>query len=675
MIRVMHFLAPAGVSLALILGVPMPGPAQTPAPHDLTQISLEDLMSVQVTSVSKKEQKLSQAGAAIYVINQEDIRRSGAVSIPDLLRMVPGIHVAQMNAHTWTISIRGFTDKYGDKVLVMIDGRSVYTPLTSGVNWDQQDVPLEDIERIEVIRGPGGTVWGANAVNGVINIITKSSAATPRGLLSAAACSQEFEQGLLQYGGAIGRKGTYRVFGNYSNFGDAPAPTEDPVADGWRKAHAGLRSDWKLSPRDALTVQGDLFQSSEGQTIRTLFTNNLPLKVTFDDTITVDAGNVLGRWEHTLLDGSATSLQVYYDGYERVEGGLDEKRNTVDVDFQYHGSLGLRNNIVSGGGYRVTSDNVAPGYAVNYEPAARTDNLFSTFVEDDIRLTSKLSLTLGIKVEHNSYTGWEYEPSGQLVWNLTNRQSLWGSASRAIRQPARADFGVRRAFATFTLDDGGFGIIQRTGTTDRQAERLYDFEVGYRAQATPALSLDVATFSSYYHGLQSSEPGDAFFTTDPAPPHLVQPVFSSDHAHAHNYGAEAFANWNIIPRWRITPGYSFLQMHVAGDPSSRDPEAGAIAADSPKHQLQLRSFLSLPRGLEWEIAAFYVGNLKDSGAGPTPSYTRLDSRLGWRFGENLELSIVGQNLLSPAISEYHDAFSIKHTLAARKYFAKATWRF
>jgi iron complex outermembrane receptor protein len=653
----------------------IPSTAQVTPPGDLTQLDLKDLMNVEVTSVSKREQKISTAGAAIYVINQEDIRRSGATSIPDLLRMVPGVHVAQMNAHTWAISIRGFTDKYGDKVLVMIDGRSVYTPLTSGVNWDQQDVPLEDIDRIEVIRGPGGTVWGANAVNGVINIITKSAKATPGGLVTAGGGSEEAVLGLLQYGGRVGRRGAYRVFGDYANLGESPAPTGEVIADGWHKAHAGFRSDWELSAKDALTVQGDLFQSREGQTIDTLLINEFPREAILDDKITVSAGNLLARWERTLSNGSGTSLQVYYDRYDRVERGVGEIRNTMDVDFEHHLTLGSRSNLVWGGGYRVTSDNITPGYAVRYQPARETDDLFSAFAQDEIRLLHSLWLTLGTKVEHNSYTGLEFEPSGQLVWNLTDRQTAWASVSRAIRQPARADFHIRADVAIVPLDNGGFGVVELTGNPDRKAERLYDFEVGYRAQATQRLSLDLATFSSHYYGLQTNEPGNPFFTTDPGPAHLVIPIVFADNAHAHNYGVEVFATWSVNRRWKISPGYSFLQMHVAGDPSSQDTAAGAIAAESPKHQFQIRSFLNLTRRLEWETSVFQVGRLTDGGSGSTPGYTRLDSRLGWHAGESLEFSIVGQNLLSPAHAEYHDAFAILHSLVERSIFCKVTWRF
>src|SRR5579872_3784701 len=590
---------PGGI-FALAAGMAISVLAQSAPDRDLTQFSLEDLMNVQVTSVSKKEQKLAKTGAAIFVITQEDIRRSGATSIPDLLRIVPGVHVAQMNAHTWIVSIRGFTDRYGDKVLVMLDGRSVYSPLNSSVNWDQLDVPLEDIERIEVIRGPGGTVWGANAVNGVINIITKSSQATPGGLARAGVGSQDAAQGLLQYGGAIGAKGAYRVFGDYTNLGNSPAPASQAVTDGWHKSHAGFRSDWELTPNDTLMAQGDLFQSREAQTMNTLFSNDLPRRAILDDQITAAAGNFLGRWNHRLRDGSGTSLQVYYDHYDRVEAGLGEIRNTVDVDFQHHLTLGLRNNIVWGGDYRITSDNLTPGYATRYEPARRTDHLFGTFVQDEITLTPSLSLTLGTKLEHNSYTGFEYEPSGQLVWNRTNRQTFWVAASRAIRQPSRANFYLETDIATFTLPNGGFGVVELTGDSGLQkAQRLYDFEAGYRDQLSKRLSLDLTIFSSDYHGLRTTETGVPFITTDPAPSHLVEPLFLDDQAHAHNYGTEIFANWNATPRWRISPGYSFLQMHVAGDPASRDPSAGAIANDSPKHQFQMRSALNITRRWEW----------------------------------------------------------------------------
>src|ERR1700733_10220391 len=290
--------------------------AQQPKDNDLSQVSLEDLMNLQVTSVSKKEQKLSKTGAAIFVITQEDIRRSGATNIPDLLRLAPGVDVAQVDANRWAISIRGFNDQHADKGLVLIDGRSVYSPSFSGVFWDMEDVPLEDIERIEVIRGPGGTVWGANAVNGVINIITKSAAATQGGLISAGTGSEEHADTLAQYGGKIGQNGDYRVFGRYFNTANSVFPNGQQAADGWSGGHLGFRSDWTLSPRDTLTVQGDFLKTDESQTITTLFSNALPLAKTFNDPLTATAGNILARWNHTMANGSEMSLQIY-DDYSR----------------------------------------------------------------------------------------------------------------------------------------------------------------------------------------------------------------------------------------------------------------------------------------------------------------------------------------------------------------------
>ena len=653
-------------------------PAQTPAVNDLAQTSLEDLMNIQVTSVSKKEQKLSQAGAAVFVISQEDIRRSGATNIPDLLRMVPGIHVAQLDANIWAISVRGFTDRYGDKVLVLIDGRSVYSPLTSGVNWDQQDVPLEDIDRIEVIRGPGGTVWGANAVNGVINIITKSAKATQGGLASVSAGSRESARGLLQDGGTIGLKGAYRVFGSYENVGNSPRPSGESVADGWHKLHSGFRSDWDLSPRDTLTVQGDLFESREGQTIDTLFFNDLPREAIIQDTITVGAGDILGRWNHTLANGSVTTLQAYYDGYHRVDRGLSETRNTLDFDFQHHLTIASRQEIVWGLGYRTTSDYTTPGYAIAYDPSQRRDNLVSAFVQDDIRLTSSLSFILGSKFEHNPYTGFEYQPSAQLVWNLNDRQAFWASASRAIRQPSRADFDLDVDVAVIPAGTA-LGVVELLGNPHRKAERLHDFELGYRAQVSKQLSLDVAAFSSYYYGLQTQEPLQPFYepagSAGAGAQVLVVPFLFEDKAHAHNYGAEISASWSVTGRWQVSPGYSYLQMHVAGDPTSQDPNAGAIAYESPKHQFQLHSLLNLTHRVEWDTALYHVGQLVDGGSGATPSYLRVDTRLGWRIGESLELSIVGQNLQSPAHAEYHDAFAVLHSLVQRSVIGKITFRF
>jgi iron complex outermembrane recepter protein len=661
-------------ALALVLSIPFVGMADQSVP-DLAETSLEDLLNVQVTSVSKKEQKLARAGAAVYVITQEDIHRSGMTSIPDLLRMAPGIDVAQIDANTYAISVRGFNDRLANSVLVLIDGRTVYTPTTSGVYWDQQDVPLEDIDRIEIIRGPGGTVWGANAVNGVINIITKSAQATQGGLVSADAGSHETVHGLAQYGAKIGQSGAYRVFGNYSNTGNLTASDGKEATDGWQMRHLGFRSDWNLSPRDTLTVEGDLLQTVEDQTISVTFSNALPTQGTFSEKVWVDAGDLLERWNRTLSNGSDLSLQVYYDRYKRHDEGVTETLNTVDFDFHHHLALGSRHDVVWGAGYRVTSDDHIPGYGKTYVPLSLTNNLFSAFVQDEMTISDSLRFTLGSKIEHNAYTGFEYEPSAQLVWQPTTRQSLWVSGARAIRQPSREEAGLLIDLAIVPLPGGNFGVVKLTGDPDRKAEELRDLEAGYRIQAAKRLSLDIASFSSYYHNLITTDNADAFFTTEPSPPHLVLPLIFGNKASAHTYGAEVFANWNVTHRWKISPSYTAVHMRVTLDPTSTDTHQVELAANTPQHQFQIRSFLNLTHNMDWDSALYYVGRLREGGDGPVPAYTRLDTRLGWRIGESVELSIVGQNLFRPTHAEFHNAYEVRRTLAERSVFARMTWRF
>ena len=640
------------------------------ATSDLTEIGLEKLMDMEVTSVSKKEQKLLQAPAAIYVITAEDIRRSGATNIPDLLRMVPGVDVAQVDANAWAVNIRGFSNRYSDKVLVLIDGRSVYTPVFSGVRWDQQDVPLEDIERIEVIRGPGGTVWGANAVNGVINIITKTAKATPGGLLSAGGGSSEAGQGLVQYGGKVGQKGAYRAFGNFFHVGDSGPSDAGPAADSWHMLHGGFRSDWELSPRDAVTVQGDLFKANEGQTIST-FVPGL-LQPVSQDSVSAAGGNILGRWDRTLSNGSDMSLQAYYDRYNRLDLGLREIMNTVDLDFHHRFLAGSRQEIVWGLGYRVNGSNLIGGFGASFAPPQRTDQLFSMFVQDQIKLTRSVSIVLGSKFEHNAYTGFELEPSAQLLWTPTARQTVWFTVARAIRQPSIADIGVSSPLASFTLPNGLLGILTVEGNPKLQALSLRDYEIGYRAQINERWSLDIATYYSRYRQIETLEPGAPVPSVNAAGPYLVLPVVFGNKAHTNNYGGEINATWSVTSRWRLSPGFSAIHTNGGLDPSSLDTLSVGAASTTPQYRFQIRSLLSLPRHLDWDNSLYYVSGLPD---GVIPQYTRLDTRLGWRVGEFTEFSIVGQNLLRPQHLEFENAYQVHSTQVKRSVFAKITLKF
>jgi iron complex outermembrane receptor protein len=661
-----------GVGFALLALTTVPGMAQTAAPVDLTATSLEDLMNIQVTSVSRKEQSLSKAAGSIYVITQDDIRHSGATNVPDLLRMVPGVEVARINADTWAISIRGFNSRYAGTVLVLVDGRTVYTPLFSGVNWDQQTMPLENIDRIEVIRGPGGTVWGANAMNGVINIISKSAKDTHGGLVSAEAGSQDRAQGMAQYGGSAGANGSYRAYGRYIMNENSPSISGSPGRDNAHSSQLGFRSDWDLSPRDTLTAQGDILGTSESQTITTLFLNRPPGYYTLNDQVRVAAGNIVGRWDHVFSNGSATTLQVYYDGFRRFDQAL-EHEEAGDVDFQYHFHIGERNDIVAGIGYRLTDQSFADGYAVVIGTGHRRDNLISTFIQDEVRLTNSVSLTTGVKLEHNAYTGFEFEPSVQLAWSPGSRQTVWASVSRAIQQPAWVFAAAQAAWEAVPVPGAGTAIYQISGNPQGKAPAVINYELGYRSELSKRLTLDTTVFLGDYDRLQTLDPGTPFFAGSPAPPHLVLPNVFGNLAHGSTYGIEGSAHWDVSKWWRISPGVSFLQTNLALNAGAGDGTIIAFTSTgSPKRQAQLRSNIKLPHNVEWDTSVYFVGSLA---LGPVPAYTRVDTRLGWHIGEFVDVSITGQNLLTPRHIEFLDGLQVQQMETARAIVAKVTWRF
>ncbi len=639
-------------------------------------MTLENLMNIKVTSASKKEQKLSHVAAAIFVITQDDIQHSGATNIPDVLRMAPGVDVAQIDANHWAISIRGSNATYANKVLVLIDGRSVYSDSFSGVFWDQQDVPLEDIDRVEVIRGPGGTIWGANAVNGVINIITKDSRETHGGLISAGGGTATPADTLAQYGGAAGSNGSYRVFGRYFDVNNAATPGGQSATDGWHGAHGGFRTDWDLSQTDKLSVEGDMMSTAGGENVYEIFPN-IPLATNLNEPVTNIVGDMMARWEHTLANGSQTSLQVYYDYVHRFgDEGVDQHSHTLDVEFQDHLSLGSRHDIVWGLNYRVDDISLVgtTAYSYQFDPSHRLDNLETGFLQDEIAITKSVFLTLGSKFEHNAYTGFEYEPSAQLLWTPSARQTLWASASRAIRQPAMLDTNSKFNVGLYQLGGGDFGIATLSGDPHPQSENLLDFEIGYRNQISKRLSVDLTGFLGYYRNLETLEPQDTF-TVDSGLPHLAIPEVFAFSAHGRDNGAEIFVKWDASSRLKISAGYSFLDVSATPDASATGSAVFVPSADSPRHQIQVRSQLKLWRNLDWDASASWTSALANVPFYYVPDYTRVDSQLTWHAGESLQFSVVGQNLTSPRHLEFADTLGINGTLVLRSVFAKVQWRF
>jgi iron complex outermembrane receptor protein len=650
--------------------------AQSITQHDLSQVSLQDLMNIEVTTVSRTEQKMSQAAAAIFVITQEDIQRSGATNIPDLLRMVPGMDVAQINANTWAVSARGFNDQFTNKLLVLIDGRAVYTPQLGGVNWDTQDLPLEDIDRIEVIRGPGATLWGANAVNGVINIVSKKAEATPGVLVSAGGGTQEQTQGLAQYGGAIGTNTNYRIFTKYLNQSPMREVDGEVADDALHLLHGGFRADSKISAKDSLTFQGDLYTGKEGATIIHLYSVDPPIIDNLDVLTGLSGGNVLARWEHTFSSRSDATFQFYFDNYERVGPASQETRNTIDFDFSHHWG-GSRQDVVWGAGFRQTWDQDIGTVDQAFNPPDSALHLFTFFVQDTIAiLPDWLFLTAGTKVEDNYFTGYGIEPSVRLAWTPSASMTFWSAVSRAERSPTRRDIGLNASLDIFPDPAGSSSPVEVIlfGNPQFIPEHVLAYEAGFRTQPNTRLSLDVSAFYNRYDHLQSLEPGPRVFEPIPAPARFVVPITFANLLYGTTEGAEISANLKLTDRWTLSPGYAFLEMHLHTQPSSLDTTS--VAEDqgsSPQHQAQLRSHMELSHGLSWDADAYFVSPLPIQGV---PSYTRIDTQLKWKFAERAEISLVGQNLLHNDHLESMDALTIVNSsLIKRGGYAKFTWRF
>ncbi len=658
----------------LIFGIP--GWAQQRATVDLSKASLEDLMNVQVTSASKKEEKLSHVPAAIFVITQEEIRRSGARNIPDLLRMVPGLDVAQINANTWAISARGFNGQLANKMLVMIDGRTVYDPSFAGVYWDSQDVVLEDIDRIEVIRGPGAAIWGTNAVNGVINIITKSSKDTQGVLLTGGSGNVEQGFGTVQYGGKIGKRATYRVFGNYFNRAGFRNRAGEEAADGWDMKHTGFRTDWEASDRDSLTLEGDLYGGVKGQPYPPGYDLRPPYSTpAFTSIMDFSGGNVLGRWTRKVRPGSEMRLQMYFDRISRADVIEPELRSTFDVDFQHHLLLGSRHDVVWGFGYRNNWDHLSPNPTQSFTPVAFSSAIENVFFQDEINLVKdRLWLTAGTKVEHNYFTGFEVEPTVRLLWTPGKRHTLWTAFSKATKTPARGEEDIRLNLEAFPVSGDQVALLSFFGKSGLDSEVLKAYEFGYRYEPNKSISLDIASFYNVYDRLRNLEPGTFFFEAVPLPPHLVAPLTYDGKAFGSTYGAEASLGWQVRKFWSLQGGYTWFVPLIKLDPTSLDVfTITEIDGGAPRNQFQVRSYLDLPHRFELDTSLYRVGRLA---AGAIPAYTRLDVRLGWRPNKWTELSVVGQNLFDPRHPEFQALVqTVVTTQVRRSVYGKVTWRF
>ncbi len=654
------------VSLCFILSLlAVSASAQTP-PGGLKGLSLEQLGEIEVTTATKQPVPVNKTPAAIYVITQEDIRRSGATSLPEALRLAPGVDVARIDSVKWSIGIRGFGSRLSRAVLVIIDGRTVYSPLFHGVYWEVQHTMMEDIERIEVIRGPGGTIWGANAVDGVINIITKRAKDTPGTLVSGGGGDTNEGFADARYGGKEGDV-NYRVYGTF--FDRGPEYHPDGINfDDWRRGQAGFRADYTPDIRDTVTVQGDIYDSRMGEANRITSLTPPFTYVSYQDA-DLSGGNIIASWDRALDNGSGFHVQTYYDRVNRLQSTQAEYRDTFDFDFVHHFKL-AKTLFTWGLGARVSIGRVpevVPTYVFN--PNRRTDHLYSLFMQDEIPLvTDRLSLTIGTKVLHSAFTGFDLEPSARLLWTPSTKSTFWGAVTRAVRTPSDIDDDLTNITLRSTTPLA-FNVI--TGDHQFTSEVLLSYEAGYRRLIARQFSIDFSAFRNYYSHLSSVEPGVPYFDDSGQYPHTVYPFINGNGVRGTTTGFEIVANWKPANWWRIQPSYAYLDMDLGTLPTSGDlTTVRVLEGSSPQHQVMVQSYLDLPRNFEFTQIYRYVSALPAQQVG---AYQTVDARLGWRPNHHLELSVTGQNLLQPHHPEYGGDPGPLVGIR-RNFFATLTWR-
>jgi iron complex outermembrane recepter protein len=584
-----------------------------PAAADIADLSLEELANIQVTSVFRRPERLADAPTSIYVITNEDIRRSGATSLGDALRLAPNLQVARVDSRSYAISARGFNNDIGNKLLVLIDGRTVYSPLFSGVWWDQQDVMLEDVDRIEVISGPGATQWGANAVNGVINVITRRASETQGALLTGTTGRQEEDYG-ARFGGKIGDTGAYRIYAKAFDRNETYNAAGTPIGDGWHRKQAGFRADWGTTEQ-GFTLQGDAYSGNSTATAL--------------GPPTFSGSNILARWSRRFDDGSDLSVQGYVDRADRNDlVTFHDKMLISDVEAQYGTSIGQSQKVTFGAGYRWARDETDKTLLVTFIPAQRDLRWANAFAQDTIQLSERLQFTAGAKVESNIYTDWEFLPSARLAWKIDNRQMAWGALSRAVRAPARLDRDFFFPGNPPYFINGGPNFVSEIANVA---------EIGYRAQPTRSTTISISAFYNDYDKLRSGEP----------PPAVVQNMIDG-----HATGVEAWGSFQATSAWRLSASFTTLNQHLRVEPGSTDPTGPSALGNDPKYQATLRSTANLGAGIELDIAIRRVAALPNP---VVPAYTATDIRVGWHVTRAVELSLTVQNAFDPGHIEFGPA--------------------
>jgi iron complex outermembrane recepter protein len=587
----------------------------------LKNLSLEELMNIEVTIVSKHPEQLFNTPASVYVISNDDIRHSGVKSLPEALRLAPNLIVAQVNSSQWAISSRGFNNVLANKLLVMIDGRSVYTPLYAGVFWDVNNLLLEDVDRIEVISGPGGNLWGANAVNGIINIVTKDAKETKGLFVEAGSGTENPGFGSLRYGGQLSSNLYYRIYGETIHNGSTVLADNSNANDAWTRSQGGFRLDWDQNENNSFKLQSDYYNGKanpDGGDGRVLF----------------EGGNLLGHWTHTISENSDIQFQSYYDRTWRDFGSdLIEGLSTFNFDAQHRFHLGQIQEITWGIGFRLEDDKVNNLPMFAFLPAHKTLHLYSAFIQDEITLIENyLNVSLGSKLEHNDYTGYEFQPNGRITWTPSDLQIFWVAISHVVRTPSR----LERDFVSSITPD----LQLLIGNHEFKSEDLVAYELGWRVKPSQNLSFSLATFYNSYDNIRSAEPG--------LPPFNL-PIMISNGVKGKTFGIELSSIFQLNNWWLLHWGYTFFRKNLSIKPYSRDLNRATAESDDPENQFQVQSSMDLTDNVQLNIFGRFVDELPDP---YVPSYIEMDVRVGWKLNKHLELNVVGQNLLHNRHGEF-----------------------
>ena len=670
----------------ILLCVLISAPKANEELDDLTELSIEDLMFMEVTSVSKKNERLSEAAAAVYVVTKEDIRRSGVNHIAEALRMVPGLNVAQLDANKWAISSRGFNHIYSNKLLVLVDGRSVYSPLFSGVHWDVQDFVLEDIDRIEVIRGPGATLWGANAVNGVINIITTKANHSQGNLMSLGVGEHEAIAS-LRHGGKTENDIFYRGYFKGRNHPSNVDANGEEADDEWEQVTAGFRIDWEGNNNTHWAIHGDLHDGDSGERLNV---PQVPIDAfspnsdTFDDDMKVQGNNLIVKWTKQYSDNSELSIQTYYDSIDREEEIFEESHDTYDLELQHRYVFSDHHEFIWGMGYRHIDSETQGSTTYAFSPSSRTQELWNIFIQDEYDISpEKVTLIAGAKLEHNEFTGSEIQPNLRVIWTPKENQTIWGAVSRAVRTPSLNDMDARisaSAFAyqffntdTFMMDTSR-NEVRLFGNEDFESEELTAYELGYRITPNEGLSFDATTFYHQYDKLIGATFETPYFQSTPAPGHLIMPLRFTNTIDGYAAGLELAINWQPTRQWKLLAGYTYLDLELENDDLSN-----IIEKETPEQQFNLRSFFDITHDIELDTMLYFVDQLDirnsvDYTNQKVDSYVRVDIRLGWHPSKHLAIDLGGRNLFDNQHAEFGTVPFVVATEAERSFYLKATWK-